>query len=260
MIYNWEKLNDKNHPIKKQIIAEWNLLLLNKKNKEQHYHKFIADYAGFLVPPYWVSNMVLSKIRLGSEFETDFVFLHDKASLGFTYELIEIESPHSPPYTKRGDPSARLTHAIQQVQNWMVWLNSYPRQAKKLFSGTTFDDSPSFVYTVVIGTRENSKLWLDRRNQFAKQTNISVRSFDWFSDLVAHKLHVNRMTGSSELEHLPHDVSNAMANPFTKAVSHKQWVDFNRKIHLSGHGIARNVELIIKLRQHNDLFEQFKKL
>src|SRR5450759_1300552 len=117
MIHHWEILNENNNPIVHSVRVGWDTLLRDRTHKERHYQQFIAEHAGFFVSPLWHSTLFLSKIRLGSEYEIDFVIPHDRASLGFTYELIEIESPHSVPYTKHGDPSARLTHAVQQVQN-----------------------------------------------------------------------------------------------------------------------------------------------
>ena len=261
MIHNWERLNEENNPIVNRVRAEWDALLCDKTCKERHYQRFIAEHAGFLFSPEWHSALILSKIRLGSEYEVDFVIPHDRASLGLTYELIEIESPHSTPYTKHGDPSARLTHAVQQVQNWMVWLNANPGQAKRIFPATTLGDSPSLTYTVVMGTRDNSRNWLDRRNEFGKQTNILIRSFDWFSDLLQkHLFEVFGPSSQTEFNKLTPEVSNALVNPFCKALTHQQWTEFNRRTVLSGHGIADNADLIVETRKLNRLFDEFVKM
>ena len=39
-----------------------------------------------------------------------------------TWHLIEIEHPRFPLFTKSGNPSAKLSHALRQVLNWKSWF------------------------------------------------------------------------------------------------------------------------------------------
>ena len=60
--------------------------------------------------------------RLGDKHVTDFV-LGEWNSLGHHWYPVELESPNAKPFTKSGDPSKALTHAIRQIQDWRLWLN-----------------------------------------------------------------------------------------------------------------------------------------
>src|SRR5260370_7432208 len=57
-----------------------------------------------------------SKIRLGSEYEMDFVCF-DTGSYGPEWRLIEIEGPNKRLFTKSDDPSPHLSHPTQQVSD-----------------------------------------------------------------------------------------------------------------------------------------------
>ena len=55
------------------------------------------------------------KFKLGDDYITDFVIeLGDQQ-----YVLVEIEAATRPLYTKTGNPSRELAHAVQQVEDWL---------------------------------------------------------------------------------------------------------------------------------------------
>jgi len=93
-------------------------------DREQDVHSFFEEYPyvfEFACP----SGLVISKMPLGSSFVTDFVLaIKDLNSNDPTpvVALIEIERPSLSLFTKSGDPTSNLTHAIRQVQNWKRWL------------------------------------------------------------------------------------------------------------------------------------------
>src|SRR5260370_22118867 len=43
-------------------------------------------------------------------------------SFGVDWVAVELESPRAVPFTKAGDPSATLNHAIRQILNWRTWF------------------------------------------------------------------------------------------------------------------------------------------
>lgn len=60
------------------------------------------------------------QFRLGDDYITDFVL-----ELGNEeYVLVEIEAASRQLYTRGGNPSSDLTHAIQQVEDWRQWIES----------------------------------------------------------------------------------------------------------------------------------------
>lgn len=75
-----------NEGLKNNLISEW-VNLLNLGVIEHAYHKFISDHAGLLLAN---ENcyLVVSKLKLGSDFETDFMTLTEGYSNGSKIELI----------------------------------------------------------------------------------------------------------------------------------------------------------------------------
>ncbi len=57
---------------------------------------------------------VIRKLRLGRDFVPDFV-IGERDSNGFHWELVELESPTARMFTKAGDPTRALNHAIRQI-------------------------------------------------------------------------------------------------------------------------------------------------
>jgi hypothetical protein len=62
---------------------------------------------------------VFSKMSFGGENFPDFLFaLNDSR-----YLIIEIEKPEARLFTKRGDPTAKLTHAQHQIRSYLEWAS-----------------------------------------------------------------------------------------------------------------------------------------
>ena len=177
----WPHLQSKaGRPVLEAIQSAWEQLINKDDAKEVEYQEFLRQHAGFFFGKRAEMVLVLSKIRLGSQYETDFVVCTDNRSQGLSYNFIELEVPHTGPYTKEGNPHTRLTHAIQQVEDWRLWIEANREEAKRLFPSPGFIDRdvPNFEFIVVIGTRENSERWLHKRNAWAQRQNLQIRSFD----------------------------------------------------------------------------------
>ena len=92
----WDELN-KSNPIVKSIKDDLCKLLLEKR-KEQEYHDYLKTHASFFLyddmeDPFFA----ISKLKLGSDFETDFVIPKENYSMGITWHLIEIKTPNAAP-------------------------------------------------------------------------------------------------------------------------------------------------------------------
>ena len=97
----WSILNGNQARSRTRIVNAWKTLLKNKATPEETYQQFLHDNAGwFFADGIW-RLIVLSKIRLGANWITDFVSTYSQLSYGFNYEFIEIKSPHTPPFTKK---------------------------------------------------------------------------------------------------------------------------------------------------------------
>lgn len=76
---------------------------------------------------------VVPGFRLGSEYICDFI-IGEKSSVGYEWQVVELENPHTTMFNKNGDPSKALTHAIRQITDWRSWLErnqNYASRPKK---------------------------------------------------------------------------------------------------------------------------------
>lgn len=109
------------------------LKLLDLKSPESRVHEFLANHTYFFncILRLYGCSPIYSKVKLGAQYEVDFAFF-DSGSFGPEWYLIEIEAPSKRMFTKAGDPSADLTHAIQQVRDWHTWVHDNADYARKL--------------------------------------------------------------------------------------------------------------------------------
>src|SRR5580704_12514952 len=91
--------------------------------REQDIHLFLDRNRQILHFIHW-DPIVKSKVRLADAFVSDFVvvgldpYSNDPRSF---VTFIEIERANEALFTKSGDPTSFLTHAIRQVQDWQRW-------------------------------------------------------------------------------------------------------------------------------------------
>lgn len=166
--YDWFLLNKELKFIHNLVISKWKKLLNKTSTSEQEYHSFIEEYAGFFFNKEYFLFHVISKLRLGADFVTDFVLVRDEHSNGLQYEFIEIEKPDTSPYTKSGQPSARLSSAIQQIQDWKNWIAENRNQIKRFLPshGMRFFVNPNFKFTIIIGNRKQKTINLEKEGRF----------------------------------------------------------------------------------------------
>ena len=256
---NWFLLNTEAKPILRKIEKKW-LNLLKQKESEEKYHQFLSEHAGFLLARiYDFETIVISKLRLGADYIVDFIKTYDYRSAGIQYEFIELETPWSAPYTKSGNPSSRLVTAVQQIQNWKRWMRENRYEFRKLFpfynKGLARDER--YKYSIIIGNRKNSEQWLERRNQYAEDLGITIRSFEYLTDHIKRPL-ISDTVDPHLCEGCSWEESNALANPFFKAYSDLSW----RKLIASFKeilGSADLAKLLLKHREYNDLLDEFEK-
>ena len=254
----WDYLNKQVRRYVNGVLKKWERLLDAERNEED-YHQFLYEHAGLFFGDYY-TQIVLSKIRLGEEF-TDFVTGFGQASNGFVYRLFEIETPQAAPFTKKGQPFERLTHALQQVDNWNNWLTLHPDETRKIFPAVSYNPAKYTVYTIIIGRRANSKQWLDKRNQLSQNRGVQIHSFDYLTQ----QLRERQFTSHASIEghegnDVPDDVRNRLANPFYEALSDKQWRHLLREnSYHDGHFVAQNAQILVETRNYNKLSVNFQK-
>lgn len=97
-----------------QIITAFEELIISEPAEEEC-QRFLRDNPVLLSP---IAHAVIPKVRLGSDFTTDFVIQLDKRS----YILVELERPSHRLFTRDGNPTSELTHAQRQVEDWRQWV------------------------------------------------------------------------------------------------------------------------------------------
>jgi len=240
----------------RNVESAWRRLLSQEQAPEHRYHKFLADHAGLF---FGYLPLVISKARLGSDYETDLVFSLDESSAGIRYAFVELESPHAATHTKAGDPSAAMTHAIQQVMNWKRWLKSHRGECKQLFPSVYFakQEFEHFSFGIFIGRREQSPRRAALRNELAKELGIQIRSFDAFTEML-------KLSVVHDLYHddaLPLYLRNQLANPFAKAYSWQAWKEMTLEKEFQPHHFPeRNAPALLEYRTCNPLFATFRRI
>jgi hypothetical protein len=114
-----------------------------------------------------------SKLRLGSKV-TDFVL---RESTG-DYILVELENPAQPLFRKDGQPSAELTHAVDQTTEWKRYLEDNLSYAQRELGLEGISSSPRRL--VVMGrsaqlTEENRRKLVTMEND---QPRLKIMTFD----------------------------------------------------------------------------------
>ena len=190
-ILDWELLKGRATDVLEAIKAEWESLLSDKQFSEEVYHEFLSEHAGFFFCDAAHRPFAISKLRLGSDFTTDFVVPYDFRSVGWLYDFIEIESPHAKPFTLGGKPSARLVDALNQTIRWKLWMDQHSEEMRQLL-GSDALTRDSIRFTVYIGNRENVLGSLAMSNQWAKRNGLFIRSFDSLTDAIMGRHFQNR--------------------------------------------------------------------
>lgn len=124
--------------------------------------------------------------RLGAQFVPDFL-IGDKDSMGFHWIAVELESPTSPLFNTKGDPSKELTHAIRQImddRNWIGKNIDYATRARKDFGLELTDINDKLPGLIIIGRRKSVNPGTNAlRRQYSEQFGINIHTYDWLMDM-----------------------------------------------------------------------------
>lgn len=159
--------------------------LLDRSTPEEHVHQFLANNAFFLLQtPIYGHYLVVSKPKLGERLIPDFGLFGSCNGPWWTF--VELEKPSDNVFTRSGDPSAALTHAIRQIKDWRSWISENIAYFKECFGaehGFLGCQTPYVNMMIVIGrrsalNRENFKLL----QQFNLDRYVTVVTYDYFLD------------------------------------------------------------------------------
>src|SRR5206468_2737614 len=112
---------------------------------------------------------------------TDFVIgTWRETTSRWEWVLVELERPRHRLFTKAGDPSSELTHALRQIADWRSWVQNNLHFARTLLP----DIVPLCDVAVIIGRRAEVKAEdQDRLEMLQLQTpGLRITTFDALLD------------------------------------------------------------------------------
>jgi len=118
---------EKHHNLLPRLIElryRFGALLQRSELTEKEVHDFLVSNPELIDP---TASQVLSEVRLGNAYRVDIALQYDVGPTQKT-QLIEIEKPSHKLFTKSGRPRAYVTHAIQQVEDWIRWWRENPEK------------------------------------------------------------------------------------------------------------------------------------
>jgi hypothetical protein len=124
---------------------------------------------------------VFPKPKLGSEHIPDFMICEEDSG-GYHWHLIELENPNYDALTEQGQPTAKLTHAIQQVNDWRIWLRKNSQYAQHELGYLGLDGE--FNAIIVIGRRKDMSSKDQERYRELSRDKIEIMSYDRLLDRI----------------------------------------------------------------------------
>jgi hypothetical protein len=157
---------------------------LNSAENERDMQSYLEEHPLLLIQHLGGGHgrWVIPHQKLGVQFVTDFV-VAEKSSIGFEWVAVELESPIAKLFTKNGDPSTTLNHAIRQISDWRAWLKKNQNYAARSRSenGLGLTDIDSDIPGLIIIGRESALNPDTRelRRQLGANLNIKIHTYDW---------------------------------------------------------------------------------
>jgi hypothetical protein len=253
-MYNWRKI--KESKILEEVKNEWADLLNDNSRKEQDYHSFIQKWPAIFLCSYY-SYLAISKLKLGSDYETDFVVVKDGYSSGTIYELIEIETPHTSLFDSKGMPTSRFNYALQQIRDWKRWQMDNRSAFKNILptTSTKMLKHSKINFKIIIGRRTDNQEHVEKRNQIAELEDVEIISFDRLTDIIERDTVFSVLAETQPW--IENHERNELANPFHVCITDSEWRKICRKGH--SHIYSNLVEEILEIRTYNEYFEKFKR-
>lgn len=144
--------------------------LIESANREAPLQDFLRDHPALLTLE---AAQIYPQFQLGNNYVTDFVLAMGNEE----YILVEIEAATRPLYTRDGNPSADLTHAIQQVEDWRTWITTASEYIRQQLPGIVEPEC-----WVVIGRRPDEDR--SRARWARKQRTLSRIRLFTYDDLL----------------------------------------------------------------------------
>lgn len=164
------------------LLDEFDALLVGP---EEPVHQFLKQHPELLCPTndrYW------SKLPLGDRV-SDFVFREPYND----YQLVEIEAPIRKLFRKNGQQREELTHAINQIMDWIQYIANNKQRVEEEFGLIGISTNPRSL--VVIG--RSSSLTEENRRKLAtlqaQQNKLRILTYD--DVIAAARANLERLLG-----------------------------------------------------------------
>jgi len=110
-----------------ELAVEWiglAELLAQSTTTESDVQNYLLKSPPILAPS---GNAIDAEVRLGKKYKIDIVI----RTAGVTEDvfLVELENPSHSIFTRDGRPRKEVTHAKQQVEDWLRWIKENPNAA-----------------------------------------------------------------------------------------------------------------------------------
>jgi len=126
------------------------------------------------------TRWVIPGLRLGSRFAPDFVIGEQHARRSH-WTLIELESPSVKLFTREGDISRALGHAVGRIRGWRGWLHDHERYAREHLNLAHVTGKAQAV--ILIGRRARLRPEdVQRRRDLEAEHKVTVHTYDWLLD------------------------------------------------------------------------------
>jgi len=173
--------------------------VLDASKGERELQKFFERHPNLLVQHLGGGHgrWVVPQKRLGAEFVPDFV-VGELSSIGYHWELVELESPRNRMFLKNGDYSAATNHGVGQVKRWRAWLTANARYARAARDdnglGLTGIRS-NLDGVVLIGRRGVGGEEAGLRADDLENSRIAIHSYDWLVERARARIKALRGPG-----------------------------------------------------------------
>ncbi len=135
---------------------------------------------------------VIPQARLGADFVTDFLIAEIDYGRPVWY-VVELERPQSRIFTKKGDPSSALTHAVRQIEDWRNWLSrnlDYASRPRHQAGLGLAEIEPGVEGLIIMGREHDIDATNNdfRRLSLERAHGVKIRTYDWLADLAEKNL------------------------------------------------------------------------
>jgi len=117
-----------------------------------------------------VRSALFAQVGLGRELQMDFAYCTGN-SAGVYWTFIELERPDVPIFTKAGDPSKQLSHALRQILDWTSWLQQHQEYARHILDDLIRSSPMRWGWSDVLYRKPSYMIIIGRRASLNPETN-----------------------------------------------------------------------------------------